>query len=206
MRRAAPNHIMAAGIGVLVYAQFCLLPLRLNQFRVAYHTPHRQPSGSRLLTETRDMARGQSPSMGRLQYPVLKSDLRGIIILKWHHPQIRSDRIPTFLPVSTIQVAFPYVFVLSPHLSSARTRPLLLPFLRRMAFRRPGVDRSNLLLQRRIDQPMPRQRSLLDELRRHNDGFVHLAAATCSPIQPKKGECLSCSLSCNLPLISTIST
>lgn len=55
---------------------------------------------------------------------------------------------------------------------------LLLPLLRRKALWRPSMYGSNLSFQRRVDQSMAGQSSLLCELRRHDDGLVHLAAAS----------------------------
>jgi hypothetical protein len=64
-----------------------------------------------------------------------------------------------------------------PFFHSRTTLLFLLPLRRRKALRRPGMDRSNLFLERSVDQPVPRKRHLLLELCRHDDRFEHLTAA-----------------------------
>jgi hypothetical protein len=75
-----------------------------------------------------------------------------------------------------------YLGLITLHLRSSTRTPLLLPLLRRETLRRPSMNRGNLLLQRIINQPMPRQRRLLRELGRDDYCFEHLAAATCENI------------------------
>jgi hypothetical protein len=54
---------------------------------------------------------------------------------------------------------------------------LLLPLGRREALGRPSVNRSDLVFQRTIDQPVPRERHLLLELCGNDDRFEHLTTA-----------------------------
>jgi hypothetical protein len=61
---------------------------------------------------------------------------------------------------------------------------LLLPLFRRIAFRRPSMNRSDFCLQCIINQSMPRQRRLLFELGRHNYSRKRLAATTCESRNP----------------------
>ena len=56
---------------------------------------------------------------------------------------------------------------------------LLLPLLRRVAFRRPGVDGRDLGLERRVDEPVAREQRLLVELWGHDYRAEGLAAAAC---------------------------
>ena len=72
-----------------------------------------------------------------------------------------------------------YAMLFSSHPPPLRSllRLPLLPFLRREAFRRPGMNGRDFRLQRRIDESMPREAVLLLEQGRHDHGLKRLAAA-----------------------------
>lgn len=75
------------------------------------------------------------------------------------------------------QPTFPFLSMLPP---LPLPLPLPPPLLRRKALWRPRMNGLDLLLERGVDQPMPRQRRLLLELRRHDDRRVGLAASACT--------------------------
>jgi len=58
--------------------------------------------------------------------------------------------------------------------------PQLLPLVGRIAFRAPRMNGGDFALERRIHQPISRQRRLLLELRRYDHGRECLSATACS--------------------------
>lgn len=94
------------------------------------------------------------------------------------HASIQPSPLTLLLPDLMTPITTPLLLLSHP---SHRALPLAspLPLLRCIALGRPSVDGLDLLLQRPVHKPVPRQRRLLLELRRHDVRGEHLAAAAC---------------------------